>query len=308
MTAHVTTAAEIAVIVNPTKVSAAEQVELRRAVFECAERSGAGEPLWLETTKDDPGRGMVAEALRAGARLVIACGGDGTVAACAGALADADPTVALAVVPYGTGNLLARNLGLPAAPAAALDVAFGQARRSVDVLDAGDRRCVVMAGLGFDAAMMRETDEDLKARIGWLVYLGGLVRALRTPHIRFSVQIDEQPPVERVGVGVLVGNVGKLQGGVELLPDAAADDGLLDVIVLAPRRRALDYVALVWRLLRRTASDGPSALVLQGKAVVVRADRAIASEFDGDLADERSELAVQLLPAALTVCVPEGDR
>lgn len=288
----------VAVIVNPIKVD--DQDALRRAVHRRADPAAV---LWLETTEDDPGAGMVAEALEAGARLILACGGDGTVAACAGAVAAADPQVALAVLPSGTGNLLARNLALPVEREAALDVAFGPGRRTVDVLDAGDRRYVVMAGLGFDAAMMRETDEELKGRIGWLAYTGGLVRALRTPHARFTVQIDTDPPIERDAVGVLVGNVGKLHAGAELFPDADPADGLLDVIVLAPRRRPADYLGLVWRLLRRTAADSPSADVLRGKAVTVRADRPVAAEFDGDLAGERSELSVQVLKAALTICV-----
>ena len=165
---------------------------------------------------------------------MLVCGGDGTVAACAGALAGTG--VAMALVPFGTGNLLARNLGIPLEMAEALDVAFGPDERTLDVLEAGEQRFVVMAGLGFDAALMRDTDEDLKDRIGWLAYVGGMAKALRrTPRARFTMTIDDGPPETSQAIGVLVGNVGQLQAGITLMPDARPDDGQLDVLVLAPR-------------------------------------------------------------------------
>ncbi|MDT4910738.1 MAG: hypothetical protein QOI69_3979, partial [Pseudonocardiales bacterium] len=123
-----------AVVCNPSVVDDIDQ--LRKAIsVRCAT-----DPLWFETTPEDPGAGQIRQALDAGADLVLVCGGDGTVAACAGALAGTD--VALALVPVGTGNLLARNLDLPLEIEPALDVAFGPSRRQLDVLEAGDRRFV----------------------------------------------------------------------------------------------------------------------------------------------------------------------
>jgi diacylglycerol kinase family enzyme len=235
----------------------------------------------------------------AGARRVLVCGGDGTVAACAGALAGTG--VAMAVVPVGTGNLLARNLDIPLELPQALDVAFGTAERTIDVLEAGEQRFVVMAGLGFDAALIRDTDDDLKARLGWLAYIGGLARALRrSPHARFTIALDDGPPVTTEAIGVLVGNVGQLEAGITLMPDASPDDGRLDVLVLAPRT-VKDWPALTWRILRRRPDAGPQAEIRRGKRVRISSEVAVPVEFDGDFRGDATELQVEVLAAALTV-------
>ncbi|MGX7681488.1 diacylglycerol/lipid kinase family protein [Jatrophihabitans sp. DSM 45814] len=292
----------IAVVFNPTKVD--ELGALKSAIAERSIAAGHGEPLWLETTSVDPGAGMVASALADGAELIVCCGGDGTVAACAGALAEARSTVALAIVPMGTGNLLARNLALPLNLTPALDVAFGAGRTELDVLKAGDRSFVVMAGLGFDAALIRDTSDGLKAKIGWLAYLGGLVRATRSPRVWFELRVDEQPVLRRRAVGVLIGNVGRVQGDVAILPDAKPDDGLADVLVLRPRRLR-DWPVLLWRLLRGSPDSGEQADIVRGVHVSVRADRDVPVEYDGDFAGTVRQMDVQVLPGAVLLCVPE---
>lgn len=283
-------------MVNPVKVS-----ELDRLKQEVAERC-AGEVGWWETTKADPGGGQAREALAAGAELVLVCGGDGTTAACAGALAGTG--VPMAVVPDGTGNLLARNLGIPRDMTASLDVAFGTHQRQIDVLDTGELRYLVMAGLGFDATLIRDTNEDLKGRIGWPAYIGGLVRAIRgRRRTRYRITLDDRPPIEQRAIGVLVANVGQLQGGVTLLPDARPDDGQLDVIALAPRT-AVDWPVLVARILRKRPDAGKQAETWRAARVRVTADRSVPAEFDGDFIGERSELTVEVLAGALLLRCP----
>jgi diacylglycerol kinase family enzyme len=286
----------LAVVYNPVKV--ADLPALREGVqLRCP-----GDWDWLETTEDDPGAGQARAALAAGADLVLVCGGDGTVAACAGALAGGPAT--MAVVPAGTGNLLARNLDLPLDVDEALDVAFGDTERTIDVLESGERRFVVMAGLGFDAALIRDTDDELKARFGWLAYLGGLRRAFaRSPRASFTITVDQDEPIRRQAVGVLVGNVGRLQAGIRLLPDAEPDDGQLDVIVLAPRKVA-DWPVLIGRILRRRAGEGEQADVLRGRRVQIVAEHRLPVEYDGELCGEADTLDVGVLPAALTVRCP----
>lgn len=287
----------LAVVVNPIKV--ADLAELERAV---ASRGGAAVG-WWQTTEDDPGAGQARAAVAAGAQLVLVCGGDGTVAACAGALAGTG--VAMAILPAGTGNLLARNLDIPLELADAMEVAFGPAERTIDVLAAGDHRFMVMAGLGFDAALIRDTSERWKAKVGWPAYLGGLVRAIRgRRRIRFTITVEDQPAVRRRAIGVLVGNVGQLQAGMTLLPDAIADDGELDVIVLAPHG-VLDWPVLVTRILRREPDGGQQADTLRGRRVRISADRAVPAEFDGEVAGERTELEVQVLAGALILRCPK---
>src|ERR1700691_4672925 len=125
---------------------------------------GWAEPLWLETTPDDTGERLARMAVASGVDLVISSGGDGTVTACAAGVAGSG--IPLGVLPSGTGNLLARNLGLPLQADAALAVALTGAERRLDVGVANGRTFVVMAGIGFDAAMLASVSEKLKMRAG----------------------------------------------------------------------------------------------------------------------------------------------
>jgi len=294
----------VAVVVNPASV--ADSAQLRKEILQRCAALAIGEPLWFETTKDDPGAGMVGDALSAGADLIVVCGGDGTVAACAGALPGSD--VALGVVACGSGNLLARNLDLPLALGPALDVAFGSGRRRLDLLESAGRRFVVMAGLGFDAEMIRGTSEELKAKVGWPAYLIGIARALRShQHARFEVTVDDGPVVRRTGVGVLVGNVGQLQGGLAVLPDAKPDDGLLDIAVLTPRS-IRDWPVLVLRILLRKPNSGDQAEVMRGRQVLISTDRSMPVEYDGESAGEADGMTVRVLPAAIVICSDGKDE
>lgn len=286
---------QIAAVINPAKLN---PDELKPAI---RERAGAEVGWWL-TTEQDPGGGQTRQAVADGAKLVLVCGGDGTVAACAGALVGTG--VAMAVLPDGTGNLLARNLGIPLELSEALEVAFAGSDRQLDVLAAGDLRFLVMAGLGLDAALIRDTDEQLKRRLGWLAYLGGFVRAIRRHRaVRYEIRLDDQPPLRQRAIGVLVGNVGQLEAGITLLPAAAPDDGKLDVIVLKPRT-ALDWPVLAGRILRKRPSAGRQADVLSGRRVRITAARPVPFEFDGDFVGERTELDVTVLPGALLMRCP----
>jgi diacylglycerol kinase family enzyme len=286
----------VAAVVNPVKIKDLDA--LRRAI---TDRAG-GEVGWWLTTEEDPGTGQAEQAIADGAKLVLICGGDGTVAACAAVLAGTG--VAMAVVPDGTGNLMARNLDIPLDPSEALDVAFDGSDRQLDVLDAGDRRFLVMAGLGFDAALIRDTDERVKARIGWPAYLAGFVRAIgRHRRTGYEITLDDEPPRHRRAIGVLVGNVGQLEAGIPLLPDAAPDDGILDVIVLAPCT-PLDWPVLAGRILRGRSASGRQADILRGRRVRIVAERPVPFEFDGDFVGERSELDVEVLPGALLLRCP----
>src|SRR5260221_12235374 len=152
------------VVVNAAKLDGYQA--FRESVRGAMGGPGGDEPLWLETTREDPGTGQARSAVSAGAGLVLACGGDGTVAACAEGVTGTG--VPLAIIPMGTGNLLARNIGLPAGLDEALAVALGGADRAIDAGRVNGALFVVMAGLGLDARMLSGTSDPLKKRLGWL--------------------------------------------------------------------------------------------------------------------------------------------
>jgi YegS/Rv2252/BmrU family lipid kinase len=293
------TGARAAVVVNPSKLTGGPA---RRAEVDAAfRRAGWPAPDWLETTVDDPGAGPARRAVEGGATVVLAAGGDGTVMSCANALVDTD--VALAVLPSGTGNLLARNLGLPMRADDAVAVATADGRRVLDVGVVDGQCFLIMAGMGFDAHMLHDAPAQLKARIGWPAYGLAALRHLCTMPMTVDISLDHGAPFTRRARAILVGNVGRLQGGIRLLPAAVPDDGMLDVAVLMPPRRR-NWAALAWALLRQRRTP-PSLEVFRARHVDIRSDQVHPRELDGDLIAPSDSMTVALRPGALVLCVPE---
>jgi diacylglycerol kinase family enzyme/membrane-associated phospholipid phosphatase len=294
----------LAVVLNPIRTG--DGTGFRRRVAESARRHGWDDPLWFETTSDDPGRSMTHAALEAGADTVLVAGGDGTVRVVCGELARTG--VPVGIVPVGTGNLLARNLDLPLNIDAALDVVFTGDDRAVDIAriegdELGDETCVVMAGLGLDAVIMESAHTELKARMGWSAYVVAALKQFRYPSLRTEISIDGGPFEKYRARTVVIGNVGYLQAGIPLLPDAVIDDGVLDVVVIAPRR-SLGWLSLVARvMLRRPKSDDRLAR-MTGRNVVVRAANPTPRQLDGDLVGPGHELRAEVQAGVLLVRVP----
>jgi len=318
-----------AIVVNPVKT---DPEKLREALAAAEHRHGWEDTLWLETTEDDPGAGQTRAALEQGVDVVIAAGGDGTVRTVAEELRGGDTPLAL--LPSGTGNLLARNLHLTLDDVEhALDTAFDGTERAIDVgvaelragrdatgRDATERRAfLVMAGLGMDAQMIAATDEDLKAKAGWLAYVHAIGRVLRDQNeLRLRYQLDGGRVHALHAHTVMIGNCGSLQADILLLPDAAVDDGILDIVILRPES-VIGWlriaVKIFWEngVLRRT-SVGRRLLrddrevhalnYLTGREIVLTSSRPEQVELDGDLFGEVSSMRVRVDPGALRVLVP----
>ena len=289
----------VAVVFNPATGggdAADRERDTRRAL------EGAGvEVLWLETTREDPGQGLTAKAVAEGVDLVMAQGGDGTVMACVTGLAGTE--VPLAVLPGGTGNLLATNFDIPSDLDGAIEVALDGDRVRLDVAAMDDDRFVVMAGIGFDAAMLRDADPRLKEHLGAVAYVLSGFKQLRRRATRFRLRLDDRPPFDRTGQGVLIGNLGRLQGGLPVMPDARPDDGLLDVAVLQTRTM-LDWLALAVLVVARRRRKDPQLELFQARRIEIDCDRPQPVERDGDPAGARDHLVVEVVPRALTLCVP----
>ena len=293
-----------AVVANPTKTDDDD----RKAISEVARELGWAEPLWIETTVEDPGVGQAKEALAQGADLVMACGGDGTVRMVAEAMAGSG--IPMGLLPAGTGNLLARTVGTPLEMRPAVRVALDGRDRPIDigrirVDDEPDEHLfLVMAGTGFDAAVMENTPEDLKAKVGPLAYVMSGLRAMKGKRARVTITLDGGEPLRRSSRTVLVGNSGTLLGGLVLMPQAAVDDGIFDVVNLAPKGLA-GWIAVAARVITRTRRGHSRVEHWEAKEVVIEIDQPQASQVDGDPVGDASKLTVRVDPGALIVRVPE---
>jgi YegS/Rv2252/BmrU family lipid kinase len=296
---------QLAVVLNPVKV---ESVPVFQAMVErMAEETGWGAPTWYQTTIEDPGRSMAEQAAISGADLVLVCGGDGTVRTVCAELAGTG--VPVGVVPAGTGNLLARNLGIPLFLQAAVDVALNGQDRAIDLVAISgdgigpDEHFMVMAGMGFDAAIMEGANEQIKARVGWLAYVVSAVRNLMFPAVRVEISVDGEPFTRHRTCTVVIGNVGYLQAGIPLLPEAAIDDGVLDVVLVSPRR-FLHWLPVALRVLSKNKRTDASLDRMTGRTVTVRSGHDTPRQLDGDSIGAGRELHAECIHGRLLVRVP----
>jgi YegS/Rv2252/BmrU family lipid kinase len=304
-TSPVPSTKQLAVVLNPVKVESV--TEFKALVNRMAEESGWSRPEWYQTTVEDPGRSMAEAAAIGGAELVLVCGGDGTVRTVCAELAGTG--IPVGVVPAGTGNLLARNLGVPLYLQAAIDVALNGQDRAIDLVAISgdgldeDQHFMVMAGMGFDAAIMEGANEQIKAKVGWLAYVVSAMRNLMFPAVRVDVSVDDGEWTRHRARTVLIGNVGYLQAGMPLLPDAAIDDGVLDVVLLHPSR-FLSWIPLAVRILSKGRHTDDLVNRMTGKTISVRASSDTPRQLDGDSIGPGRELHAECVHGKLLVRVP----
>ena len=315
-------------MVNPTKPGAAALRD--DAIQACAARDLPA-PMWIETTEDDPGVGQARTAVAEGARVVIAAGGDGTVRAVAEGLVGTG--AAMGLIPLGTGNLLARNLDLPLNNLPALlRIALTGTARPIDVgwvtllrtapVEPGDEPSddrppdgrehifLVIGGLGFDAAMVADTDAQLKARVGWIAYFLGGVRHLHARRMRLDVRLDDAPWQSVRLRSLLIGNCGRLPGGLTLLPDAVLDDGWLDVGAIDTRGGLVGWSQLFGEVVMQgfgIRAELPNRIGriehTRATRVRVRSAEPQQIQLDGDLIGAALELEARVDHRALLVKV-----
>ena len=289
-----------AVIYNPVKVSD----DFRSLVEEALPRHDLT-PLWLETSEEDPGRGMARQAVAEQVDLVLGAGGDGTIRLIADGLAHSG--IPLGLIAAGTGNLLARNLDLPLDEMTALKIALTGRTREIDLIEitVDDRPAehfAVMAGVGVDAVIMDEVDPQLKKTIGGGAYVVAAAKAVKRLPVRVRVQVDGRRPLHRQAMQVLVGNVGELQGKIKLIADAEPDDGLLDVYVASPQRWT-HWLKMLLRMVTRRPQRNDRVDQAKGTTVTIALKGTDDYQLDGDVMGRCHHISAKVQPGALSVRV-----
>lgn len=310
----------VTVVYNPVKVDLGR---LRRAV----ERSvwPGAKVTWSATSTEDPGCAQASRALEDGADLLVAAGGDGTVRMVA--LAVSGSQVPMAIVPAGTGNMLARNLGIPLALEPAVRRAFSGQGRVTDLCRAEltypdgcteQSGFAVMAGVGVDAGMIHRTRESLKAAVGPLAYVPAVFQSLGGGNsVRVSITLDDAPPVTTDLHTCIAGNFSELVGHIPLLPDARPDDGLLNAVILRAEDAA-DWAGIGGKLVLDTVRGGVRALAsgdgadgaspaprsmqyIDGRSLALEFAEPEELELDGDAAGAVTAVRFEVDPGALRV-------
>ena len=278
----------IVAIWNPASGSAPEESDLQKAL-------GSGVTL-VETTEDDPGPGQARDAVEQNAKTLVACGGDGTVRACLEPLTGSNTT--LAIIPLGTGNLLASNLGVPSGLKAGEGLA-DQPSRTIDLGTVNGESFAVMAGSGFDALMIERANDKAKSRFGTLAYVISGIKSLREDRVMTTITVDGEEFFKGRTSMVLVGNFGTITGGINVFPDGDPNDGLLDVMAVSARTLR-QWASFAYRMIRQKAPDELSSRA-QGASIVVEHTQPRIYELDGEDRPATTRLKFQVKPDALSV-------
>ena len=291
---------QIAVVAHAGKSIGGGLLELRRVL----EASGFADPLWYEVPKSRKAPKQVKRALEDGAELVFAWGGDGTVQRCIHVLAGTGTP--LAIVPAGTANLLASNLGIPSDIEEAVRIGLHGARRSIDVGRLNGERFGVMAGAGFDAAMIRDADAGLKDRVGRIAYVWTGARNVKAKPFKAKIRVDGATWFDDKASCILVGNVGNLFGGIEAFDDAKPDDGMLELGVVTADG-LVQWARTMARTAVGTSSKSPFVQVTRARTIEVELGRKVLYELDGGDREKLKSFEIEIEPGAIEVCVPEAE-
>ncbi len=287
----------VAVIAHSGKVLGGGLGRLRDTLTE----RGVTDPIWLEVPKSRKMPARVKEAIKKGADLIFVWGGDGSVQRCIDAAAGS--AVTLAILPAGTANLLANNLGIPIDLEEAVDVGLHGSDHTIDVGTINGEHFAVMAGTGLDALMIRDADGGMKDRFGRAAYIWTGARHIRSEPVRTKVRVDGHTWFDGTASCVLVANVGSIGGGVTAFDHASPDDGKLDLAVITADG-AWQWMRALTRASVGHAEKSPLVQMTQATKIKVETGRRLPYELDGGDRKKTDTLRIRVVPHAVTIRVP----
>jgi YegS/Rv2252/BmrU family lipid kinase len=295
---------KVAVVAHQRKTLGGGLDELRRLVTD----EGVEDLLWYEVPKSKKAPKQVRKAVKEEPDLLIVWGGDGMVQRTLDALAGTKggSRIPVGIIPAGTANLLATNLGIPHDVAGAVQTAFHGRRHRLDLGVLNGEHFAVMAGIGFDGAMIHDADGKLKDRMGKLAYVWTGLRHLDDAAPKAKIKIDGNDWFSDEATCVLVGNVSMITGGITAFDDAKPDDGWLDVGV-ATARGATQWARTMGRMAVGRSEESPFVHMTRARRIDVKLQKPLTYELDGGSRDKVKKIRVEVAPAAVKVCVPRQE-
>jgi YegS/Rv2252/BmrU family lipid kinase len=291
----------VGVLAHSAKTLGGGLVELRKTLA----TYGVTDPLWYEVPKSRLAPDRARKMLKKGADLIFVWGGDGTVQRVIDAVAGAP--VALAVLPAGTANLFATNLGIPKDLEEAVNIGLNGSRRQLDVGLMNGEHFAVMAGTGLDALMIRDADAGLKDAIGRFAYVWTGAKNVRQSPVKMRVKVDGAVWFKGKASCLLVGNVGNVIGGISAFPDARPDDGRLNVGVVTASG-AMDWLRTLSRSAIGDVKGSPFVETTAGEVFEIQLGKSLPYELDGGVRKKTKRLKCKVAPGAITVCVPQEEE
>ena len=289
-----------AIVVNPISGSASR----RRALAEFCDtlRAGGMEARIRETSAPGDGAAIAKEEAARGTHVVVAAGGDGTVNDVARGLTEHGPDApALAILPRGTSNLVARDLGLPFRPRDNARVVLEGAPSRMDVGMANGRLFVACVGVGFDAHVVRRLAKARRGHISFATWIVPIAKSVAEYEFR-PLRVTATDGASAEGVFAMFLNTRPYAAWFTPAPAARRDDGILDAVVLA-RRGALDVPRWAWKAWRGTLASDHSATFLRAASYRIEAQHPLPAQIDGDVGGE-TPVDILVRPAALRVLTP----
>jgi len=288
----------VAVLAHAGKTFGGGLPELRQVLAD----QGITDPMWFEVGKSKEAPRFARKVRKKGAGLVFVWGGDGMVQRCMDELAGSD--IPIAIVPAGTANLLATNLEIPADIPKAVQIGLHGGRRVLDVGNVNGERFAVMAGVGFDALMIRDAGKGLKDKVGEIAYVWTGAKHLRETPMIAKIRVDGAKWFKGKASCVLVGNVGRVIGDMPVFPGASPDDGRLDV-GLVTAKGVVEWARTAARVVASQPEASPFVESITAHTVDIRLEDEMAYELDGGERPPTKRLKIQVEPGAITICVPE---
>jgi YegS/Rv2252/BmrU family lipid kinase len=212
--------------------------------------------------------------------------------------------IPLAIMPAGTGNLLATNLGIPADMEQAVDIALHGRRHRIDLGKLGGEHFGVMAGIGFDGALIHDADRKMKDRLGKLAYVWTGLRHVNGEAANAKITIDGTTWFSDEASCVLIGNVGTITGGINAFDDAKPDDGWLDVGV-ATAQGALQWARALGTMAVGRSEKSPFVRTTRARRIDVKLQSKMQYELDGGARTRTKSFTAEVVPGALKICVPQ---